>query len=339
MPPELSDTTMLAHEIDALMPTARREFMGKNRQALRDMAEQVHHWLNGTFVVVAVALAAVAVSVSRSHGIMFAHLSIASLLATLCGHRQAAAWIACAGFVCIEAIGLMLVVIRPADALERELVDAATAGTSLIMRAAAWFCGGCMYGLQPLHTDYKRTLGLAGLGVIVLRLLVTGIRCAEGSGPQALTTVLPRTLMPLILGYHLSHRLLEALVQLLRSLVGVNHELSHTQGSWVALRDCYSQIHVLLSALPPQVRMQYTGTDVIPNCYSTDDHNKKAPRPPKAIGTCIICQSEPPTHLYSPCGHRCVCSQCAVRWDEQGAGTCPFCATPYEHFLRVYDVS
>jgi hypothetical protein len=166
------------------------------------------------------------------------------------------------------------------------------------------------------------------------------------SGPQALITVLPRTVVPLCLGYHLSHRLLEVWVHLLRSLVGVDDELSHTQGSWVALRDCYSQMHVLLSALPPEVRMQYTDTDVIPipTGYSTDDNHRKTPvrvdpRPPAAVGTCIICQSEPLTHLYSPCGHRCVCGQCAARWDELGSGNCPFCTTPYDQFLRVYDVS
>jgi hypothetical protein len=342
MPLDLADTSaVLAHEIDALLPTARWEVMGKKRQDLRNIAEQVRHWLNGTFAVVAVTMAAVAFSVSRSHGLMYAHLFIANVLTSLCGHKQAAAWLACAGSVCIEAIGLMLVVIRPADALERELVGVAASGTPTLVRAAAWFGGGCMYGLQPLRTDCKRALGLAALGVILLRLLVTCIRCAEGSGPQALTTVLPRTVVPLYVGYHLSRRLLEAWVHLLRSLMRVNHELSRTQGTWVALRDCYSHMHVLLSALPPKVRMEYTGTDAIPNCYSTDDDNKKAPlpRPPAAVGMCIICQSEPFTHLYSPCGHRCVCSQCAVRWDEQGSRICPFCATPYTHSLRVYDVS
>ena len=192
-----------------------------------------------------------------------------------------------------------------------------------------------------MRTDIKRSLGLVALGLIMLRLLVTCIRCAEGSGPQALTTVLPRTCVPLYVGYHLSNRLLTAWVHLLHSLVGVHHELSHTQASWVALRECYSQIHGLFSALPPNVRMQYTGTDLIPNCYGS--HEKAPvwvePRPPAAAGTCIICQDEPSTHLYLPCGHRCVCSQCAAKWDEQGSRLCPFCVTPYEHFLRVHDVS
>ena len=77
-------------------------------------------------------------------------------------------------------------------------------GTPTLVRAAVWFGGGCMYGLQPLRTDCKRALGLAGLGVVVLRLLVTCKRCAEGSGPQVLTTVLPRTVVPLCVGCYLS---------------------------------------------------------------------------------------------------------------------------------------
>ena len=197
-----------------------------------------------------------------------------------------------------------------------------------------------MYGLQPLRTDCKLALGLAGLGVVMLRLLVTCKRCAEGSGPQVLTTVLPRTVVPLCVGCYLSSRLVEAWVNLLRRLVDFNDQLDRTQGSWLALRDCYSQMHVLLSALPPTVRMQYTGTDGIPmpNHYSTDDEKKKMPIP-AAVGTCIICLTEPPTHLYSPCGHRCACRQCATQWHELGSGNCPFCATPYEHFLRVFEVS
>ena len=306
---DISDSALLASGIDALVPTARQEIMGKKRRVLRDMAEQVRHWLNGTFAVVAIATAAAAFSVSRSHGLMFAPLFVASMLLSLYRHKQAAAWLTCAGSVCIEARGLMLVVFRPADVLEHELVGSAAWGTPTLVRAAAWFGGGCVYGLQPLRTDCKRALGLAALGIIVLRLLVMCIRCAEGSGPQALTTVLPRTVVPLCLGYGLSHQLLDNWVHLLRSLVGVNRELGRTQASWVALLDCYSQMHVLMSALPPKVRMHYTGTDVIPNCYSTDDDNKKTPvrvepRPPAAVGMCIICHSTPATQLYSPCGHR-----------------------------------
>lgn len=360
---DLSDaSTVLEHEIDALAPTTRRHFLGKVRQGLRDIAEQVRHWLNATIAVFTIAVAGAVFSVSRSHGLMFAHLFFATALLSLCGAKQTAAWLACVGCVCIEALGLTLVVVRPADDLERELVDAAVLGTPTLVRAAVWFGGGCMYGLQPLRTDCKRALGLAGLGVVVLRLLVTCKRCAEGSGLQVLTTVLPRTVVPLCVGCYLSSRLVEALVNLLRSLVGESDKLSRAQGSWLALRDCYSQMHVLLSALPPTVRMQYTGTDgiPIPKHYGTDDEKTKMPiwmerdgnalgnalvdgrveqRPLAAVGTCIICQSEPPTHLYSPCGHRCACSQCAARWDELGSGNCPFCATPYEHFLRVFDVS
>ena len=310
------------------------------RQVLHEAASSLDQWLNWSHAIVGGLAATAAICVSKSHGSLFTYIFCGTVMLSLCGRQQHAAWLACGGAVCVEAIGVILVAVRPAEALELELEAAATArGAQMVVRAAAWFGGGCSIGLQPLPADHKRALGILGLSLIVLRLLITFLRCGERLGPQALTTVLPRTFMPVYVGYQVSHYLRDACVRMLSGLVGVNQDLVRTQGSWVALRECYSELHAMMRTVPEDVRKQYTGTGVIPNCYSAQGEATSELRHRQVGGTCIICQSKPNSHLYVPCGHRCVCIGCATRWDEQGSGTCPMCATPYEDFLRVYDAS
>lgn len=319
--------------------SAQGEYMSKKRQVLHDTVTLLRRWLSTTYLCVAIIAAACALSISKSHGVMFAHLLIVTVMVFVSGRPTPAAWLACVGSVCIEALGVVIVASQPAEGLEREVEMAAAIGTPMIMRATAWFGGGCAYGLQPLQTEHKRSLAFLGIVLIVLRLLVTCLRCSEGVGPKALTIVLPRTIVPLVVGFQVSHHLLVTWAALLTKLACINQDLIRTQGSWVALRELYSELYTMLSTVPEGVRMQYTGTDAIPNYYSATVQRATALEPRQTRGTCIICQSEPFTHLYTPCGHHCVCLACATRWDEKGSGLCPMCAMPYENIVRVYCAS
>lgn len=318
---------------------AGRDFLGSKRQVLHDAATLLDEWLYWSYPIVGGLAATAAICVSMSYGVMFAYLFFGTVLLHHCGQQQHAAWLACGGAVCIEAIGVILVAVRPADALELELEAATAWGAPMVVRATAWFGGGCSFGLQPLRADRKRALGVLGLSLIMLRLLITFLRCGERLGPQVLTTVLPRTFMAVYMGYQFSDYFYNTCVRMASGLVGVNQDLVRTQGSWVALRECYSELHAMMRTVPEDVRKQYTGTGVIPNCYSAQGEATPEIRHRQVGGTCIICLSKPNSHLYVPCGHRCVCIDCATRWDKQGSGTCPMCATPYEDFLRVYDAS
>ena len=40
---------------------------------------------------------------------------------------------------------------------------------------------------------------------------------------------------------------------------------------------------------------------------------------------CVVCLDGAPTHIFFPCGHQCVCAECAARVAELGSGTCPLC--------------
>lgn len=316
--------------------TVHREFMGGNRKRLHETIGLLRWSHRATCAVVAIVASAVTLSIAKSHAVMFANVFIVAIMVSASGHQQAAAWLTCVGSVCIETLGIVIVTTRPADALERDLDASAAVNTAMLVRAAAWFLGGCTYGLQPLRADYKRALGLLALSLVSLRLIITCVRCSESMGPVAIRIVLPRTIVPLFVGYQLSHRLLKAWVGMLSKLIGVYLALARTQGTWITLRDSYSELHALYRTVPDNVRMHYTGTDTIPDPYIATPATQRTTEPQSGVTTCVICLLKPFTHLYAPCGHHCVCQDCATTWEKVGSGLCPMCATPYERVLRVF---
>lgn len=52
-------------------------------------------------------------------------------------------------------------------------------------------------------------------------------------------------------------------------------------------------------------------------------------------GICVVCLDAESTHLFIPCGHRCVCAADAELLRRQG-GSCPVCRQHVEGILRVY---
>ena len=55
--------------------------------------------------------------------------------------------------------------------------------------------------------------------------------------------------------------------------------------------------------------------------------------PESTIGgqsTCIICFSNPKSHLAAPCGHQCACGACSAQMKD-----CPICRTPVQTWIHV----
>ena len=55
--------------------------------------------------------------------------------------------------------------------------------------------------------------------------------------------------------------------------------------------------------------------------------------PESTIGgqtTCIVCFSNPKSHVAVPCGHQCACSNCSAKMKE-----CPVCRTPVATWVHV----
>ena len=59
-------------------------------------------------------------------------------------------------------------------------------------------------------------------------------------------------------------------------------------------------------------------------------------------GECVVCYDASKTHTLVPCGHRCVCQDCAekivpmfTRGPEESS-RCPICRTPCIMVMKVY---
>ena len=69
---------------------------------------------------------------------------------------------------------------------------------------------------------------------------------------------------------------------------------------------------------------------------------KAGPRPPReprmssgASRECSICMDQPNTHVLVPCGHKCICGDCAELVRVQGV--CPICRAGLVWICEVYE--
>jgi hypothetical protein len=76
---------------------------------------------------------------------------------------------------------------------------------------------------------------------------------------------------------------------------------------------------------------------------SADDEIKKLKQQLGLLDrTCVVCKvEENPKVAFLPCGHRCVCSECALSVMDANAGRaggkCPVCRKTTERFVTIYD--
>ena len=52
-------------------------------------------------------------------------------------------------------------------------------------------------------------------------------------------------------------------------------------------------------------------------------------------GECVVCMDGENTHLFSPCGHKCVCKGCALLIMRTTA-ECPTCRAEAREVIRVF---
>ena len=52
-------------------------------------------------------------------------------------------------------------------------------------------------------------------------------------------------------------------------------------------------------------------------------------------GGCTICMERGSTHVIVPCGHKCVCDQCARGY--RAGSNCPICRGRVQSVVRVFD--
>ena len=52
--------------------------------------------------------------------------------------------------------------------------------------------------------------------------------------------------------------------------------------------------------------------------------------------SCSICLTAAKTHVLTPCGHKCMCEQCARSFRTEYS-QCPICRSRVQSVMRVYD--
>ena len=50
---------------------------------------------------------------------------------------------------------------------------------------------------------------------------------------------------------------------------------------------------------------------------------------------CVVCMDNKKDHAVVPCGHRCICGECAA--DVQESGKCPMCRKPLDFIMKVWE--
>ena len=51
---------------------------------------------------------------------------------------------------------------------------------------------------------------------------------------------------------------------------------------------------------------------------------------------CVVCLGSPSTCAFVPCGHQCVCEDCARAVSASAIRACPMCRGDIERFVRVF---
>merc|ERR1711998_48529 len=70
---------------------------------------------------------------------------------------------------------------------------------------------------------------------------------------------------------------------------------------------------------------------------STDACQQGAPHKEReGASRCVVCLDAAPTHVVIPCGHQCICEDCAIALAHAWQGQCPLCRVYMQSALRVY---
>mmetsp|Transcript_38208 Transcript_38208/g.89425 ORF Transcript_38208/g.89425 Transcript_38208/m.89425 type:complete len:85 (-) Transcript_38208:378-632(-) len=51
---------------------------------------------------------------------------------------------------------------------------------------------------------------------------------------------------------------------------------------------------------------------------------------------CIVCMDSPRTHALTPCGHKCLCEECAHTYHRQSR-SCPICRAPWIRAVKIFE--
>lgn len=209
----------------------------------------------------------------------------------------------------------------------------------LCFTAITWLVGGCIFGILPLGTRVRRTVGITWMGFASWRYIAHFIRNSEPFSSWVLTVLMPSTFLPGVLGCIVAttggrFAGCAPCAKVTHELDSAERQLTISHRTLMNLLGRYSELLQLWKRIPDSVRAEYAGEHV--------DYNFEAVE--RSVGSCAVCFARPPTHAFVPCMHRCVCEACAIqlKTEECQVGssstcTCVICRSTCTDCVRVYD--
>ncbi|RZC35725.1 neuralized-like [Asbolus verrucosus] len=102
-----------------------------------------------------------------------------------------------------------------------------------------------------------------------------------------------------------------------------------------------------IALLDPAIRAPYADAKPTPNHFKTSvrsdrttvrkDASVETLRQAEENSTCAICYENSSEAALFPCGHLCMCYECArMQWRGGGDGNCPMCRVPIQTVLKIY---
>lgn len=101
---------------------------------------------------------------------------------------------------------------------------------------------------------------------------------------------------------------------------------------------CSKQISVdaAFDKLVPKSRMQRLQSAIVATTASASSAAAAAAAALPTVDECRVCMDHPKNHILLPCGHQCVCGECASLLKGKG-DTCPICRSAISGYNRVFN--
>mmetsp|Transcript_63865 Transcript_63865/g.106192 ORF Transcript_63865/g.106192 Transcript_63865/m.106192 type:complete len:353 (+) Transcript_63865:149-1207(+) len=265
------------------------------------------------------------------------------------GRKHAASYVGCVGLIACQAVRCFLRCrLLSTDEITRNLASHPWALTAL-----GSFAAGVAVGAQPIPELRRACV----LGVVVLLggVEATGsyIRTADA---RALSVLPTTTTLTMVLGGLLgAKRWWERLdcAAAANELEGMVEQLGETRDRWLeaeqrwesatAREESWRVLHD--NAMRASLNMSRDAR-LRAECESRRGGNRgNAAKAGDERALCLVCLESQTQVAFFPCGHKCVCMECANAWVsriqyfEQAGGKikCPYCNTNASSYQRIYD--
>ena len=130
----------------------------------------------------------------------------------------------------------------------------------------------------------------------------------------------------------------------------VNHQMEYsvTQNIYTIIDNDRTQSHInitdIISSIAQEIHSSIAQES--PSSFAQEIPSSFAQEIPSPINDdtetnslCIICMSNPSTHAFVPCGHKCICNSCYIRpnFENDIRHKCPTCRQHFSMIMQIFE--